>query len=144
MTRITTLDIAKLTPYALGFNDLFDGLLRQVEHAPTQGFPPYNIRQQDNKFQIEMALAGVELEDVDIETAEGVLTITHDPKSDKDEETNNMLHRGIAVRKFQRSFTLADDVVVNGARMKNGMLFIELEKIIPEEKQPKKIAISAN
>jgi molecular chaperone IbpA len=142
MNRLTTLDLNKLTPHALGFDSLFDGLLRQVEHAPQQGFPPYNIRQDENKFQIEMALAGVELDDLDIETAEGVLTIVHDPKSDSDEET--MLHRGIAIRKFKRSFTLADDVLVKGARMKNGMLFIELEKIIPEEKMPKKIAISSS
>lgn len=141
MNRLTTIDLNKLTPHSVGLDRLFDEMFRFADGQNTNaGFPPYNIRKQDNKFQIEMALAGVAQEDLDIETSNGVLTITHNPA--EQEEVGELIHRGVAVRKFKRSFTLADDVVVNGARMKNGMLYVELERIVPEEKQPKKIAIA--
>ena len=141
MTRLTSLDINKLTPYAVGFDRVFDNMFRYVEHTQNStGYPPYNIVKEDNHFRIEMALAGVKLADLDIEVAEGVLTISHDPK-DEGTETLQFMHRGIAQRKFKRNFTLADDVVVNGAKLENGMLYVSLERIIPEEKQPRKIAI---
>ena len=140
MTRLTTLDINKLTPYAVGFDRVFDNMHRYLEHqASSTGYPPYNIVKVGNQFQIEIALAGVKMEDLDVEVADGVLTITHDPADVQTEE--RFLHRGIAARKFKRNFTLADDVVVNGARLENGMLYIALERIIPEEKKPRKIAI---
>ena len=141
MNRLTTIDVSKLTPHSVGFDRLLDTMFRHADHqTQNAGFPPYNIRKHENTFQIEMALAGVAQEDLEIETSNGVLTISHDPT--EVEEQGELIHRGVAVRKFKRSFTLADDVVVNGARMKNGMLYIQLERIVPEEKQPKKIAIT--
>lgn len=141
MTRLTTLDINKLTPYAVGFDRVFDHMNRYMQaNAQSSGYPPYNIVKDGNLFQIEIALAGVRMDDLDIEVAEGVLTITHDPDTTEAEE-QRFVHRGIAARKFHRNFTLADDVVVNGARLENGMLYISLERIIPEEKKPRKIAI---
>ena len=141
MTRLTSLDINKLTPYALGFDRVFDNMARYMEHqSQSTGYPPYNIVKDGNNFQIEIALAGVKLADLDIEVAEGVMTISHDPQLDE-QDTNRFVHRGISKRKFKRSFTLAEDVVVNGAKLENGMLYIALERIIPEEKQPRKIAI---
>ena len=141
MTRLTSLDINKLTPYAVGFDRVFDNMARYMEHQTNStGYPPYNIVKDGNNFQIEIALAGVKMEDLDIETAEGVMTITHNPEVDH-KDASRFVHRGIAQRKFQRSFTLAEDVVVNGAKLENGMLYIALERIIPEEKQPRKIAI---
>jgi molecular chaperone IbpA len=68
------------------------------------------------------------------------MTISHEPQLDEG-DTSRFVHRGIAQRKFNRSFTLAEDVVVNGAKLENGMLYIALERIIPEEKKPRKIAI---
>ena len=133
MTRLTTLDINKLTPYAVGFDRVFDHMNRYMEHqSQSTGYPPYNIVKEGNHFQIEIALAGVKMEDLDVEVAEGVLTVTHDPKTAETEE-QRFVHRGIAARKFHRNFTLADDVVVNGARLENGMLYISLERIIPED-----------
>ncbi|MBL97912.1 MAG: heat-shock protein [Legionellales bacterium] len=141
MTRLTSLDINKLTPYAVGFDRVFDNMARYMEHqSQSTGYPPYNIVKDGNNFQIEIALAGVKLADLDIEVAEGVMTISHDPQLDE-QDTNRFVHRGISKRKFKRSFTLAEDVVVNGAKLENGMLYIALERIIPEEKQPRKIAI---
>ena len=144
MTRLTSLDINKLTPYAVGFDNVFDNFFKYIDHQTTStGYPPYNIVKEGNKFQIEIALAGVKLADLDIETSEGVLTISHN-HADVEEDAQDkweMIHRGIANRKFSRKFTLADDVVVNGAKLENGMLYIELERIIPEEKKPRKINI---
>ena len=141
MTRLTSLDINKLTPYAVGFDTVFHNMQRYIENNQNStGYPPYNIVKDGNNFQIEIALAGVKLADLDIETADGIMTITHNPHVDN-EDASRFVHRGIAQRKFQRSFTLAEDVVVNGAKLENGMLYISLERIIPEEKQPRKIAI---
>jgi molecular chaperone IbpA len=141
MTRLTSLDINKLTPYAVGFDTVFHNMQRYIENNQNStGYPPYNIVKDGNNFQIEIALAGVKLADLDIETADGIMTISHEPQLEEG-DTSRFVQRGIAQRKFKRSFTLAEDVVVNGAKLENGMLYIALERIIPEEKQPRKIAI---
>lgn len=141
MTRLTTLDLNKLTPYAVGFDKIFDDMFRYVDATKNStGYPPYNIRKNENKFQIEIALAGVRKEDLNITTENGQLSIEHNPVEVEDDVTE-WIHKGIAQRKFRRIWTLADDVVVNGATMENGMLYIELERIVPEEKQPKTINI---
>ena len=143
MNRLTTLDINKLTPYAVGFDRVFDNMMNYVEHQTSStGYPPYNIIRDGEKFQIEIALAGVKKEDVTITVAEGVLTIEHKPAGEEDLGNSwDWIHKGIAQRSFKRNFTLSDDIVVQGSRMENGMLYIELERIIPEEKKPKTIAI---
>ena len=140
MTRLTTFDLNKLTPHSVGFDRIFDDMFRYVEHSNNTGYPPYNIIQQEENFQIEMAVAGVTLEDLDIEVADGVLAIRYTPQEVEQPEWT-YIHKGVAQRRFERKFTLADDVVVNGARMENGMLYIELERIVPEEKKPRKIEI---
>jgi molecular chaperone IbpA len=142
MNRLTTLDINKLTPYAVGFDKVFDDMFRYVEHnTNSTGYPPYNITKDGDKFQIEIALAGIAKEDLEITVAEGVLTVEHNPEGEVESETFQWLHKGISQRKFKRNFTLSDDVVVNGSRMENGMLYIELERIVPEEKKPRTIEI---
>jgi len=131
-----------LTPYAVGFDRVFDRLNDYAMHQATStGFPPYNIRKDgDTNFTIELALAGMTRDDLEIEFAEGVLTVR---TTDKKEEVESaeLLHRGISFRKFSRKWTLADDIVVNGARMENGMLMVDLERIVPEEKKPRLIDI---
>ena len=143
MNRLTTLDINKLTPYAVGFDRVFDDMFKYIEHnTSSTGYPPYNIIRDGEKFQIEIALAGVKKEDVTITVAEGVLTIEHKPAGEEDLGNSwDWIHKGIAQRSFKRNFTLSDDIVVHGSRMENGMLYVELERIIPEEKKPKTIAI---
>ena len=142
MTRLTSLDINKLTPYAVGFDSVFDNLFNYMDHqASSTGYPPYNIIKNGDKFQIEIALAGVKMEDLDIEVAENVMTISHNPEDVEDENYGEILHRGISRRKFTRKFTLNDDIVVQDAKLDNAMLYIELERIVPEEKKPPKITI---
>ena len=150
MTNLSTLrnalqafDYNHMTPYAVGFDRTFDRLFDYVTHqAESTGYPPYNIQKtEDFKFEIEMALAGFDKKDIEIEVADGVLAI----KSVKDKDTGSTdehtLYKGISQRNFTRKFTLADDIVVNGAELKDGMLTISLERIVPEAKKPQLIAI---
>ena len=133
-------DTNQLTPYAVGFDRQFDRLWDYATHqAESTGFPPYNIvKDGDYNFTIEMALDGYSKKDIDVEVADGVLTIKSIKESNTDDDK---LYRGIANRQFTRKFTLADDIVVNDAKLVNGMLTIYLERIIPEEKKPRMITV---
>ena len=130
----------QLTPYAVGYDRIFDQLqLYAKNNLQSQGFPPYNIQKGgDTTYTIEMALAGFGKEDITVELTENALSVRSDKKDESDEYT---YHRGISYRKFDRKFTLADDIVVNSAGLENGMLTIELERIIPEEKKPRIIEV---
>ena len=134
-------DRSLLSPYTVGFDRMFDRLHdHYVLHQTNSGFPPYNIRQDDDyNFIIELALAGLSKDDLEVEVADGVLTVRSVEK--RSEEDGELLHRGISHRKFSRSWTLADDVVVKDAKMENGMLTVHLERVIPEEKKPRTISI---
>ena len=130
----------QLTPYAVGFDRVFDQLQNYVQHnAASSGFPPYNIRKGgEYNYVIEMALAGFSKDDIEVEVAEGLLTV----RSIKENDVNdNPQYRGISYRKFNRKFTLAEDIVVNDASLENGMLKIDLERIVPDAKKPRKITI---
>ena len=132
----------KLTPYAVGFDRVFDTLNRYVDNnVQSTGFPPYNIRKEgDYNYVIEMALAGFGKKDIEVEVADGTLSVRSVKEDDSDLD-DNQIYRGIAYRKFERKFTLADAVVVNGAKLENGMLLIDLERVVPEEKKPRLISV---
>ena len=129
----------QLTPYAVGYDKLFDNLSRYVDNnVSSTGFPPYNIRKEgDYHYVIEMALAGFSKEDIEVEVADGTLSV----RSDKNDDAADNLYRGISFRKFNRKFTLSDDIVVNDAALDNGMLTINLERVVPEEKKPRLIEV---
>ena len=131
-----------LTPYAVGFDRVFDQLQNYAEHnliPYNTGFPPYNIRKGgDYTFVIEMALAGFSKEDIEVELEDGLLTVRSIKEND---ENDSDIYRGISYRKFNRKFTLSDDIVVNDASLENGMLKIDLERIVPDAKKPRKITI---
>ena len=131
----------QLTPYAVGFDRVFDNLTRYVDNnATSTGYPPYNIRKEgEYNYAIEMALAGFAREDLEFEVADGLLSI-RSVKEKSDDDVSN-IYRGISFRKFVRKFTIADDIVVNGAKMENGMLSVDLERIVPEEKKPRLIEV---
>jgi molecular chaperone IbpA len=110
-------------------------------NAPT--FPFYNIvKQGKNKYDIELALAGYSKDDIEVNLEDGVLTIKS-KKEDKSEEKEDgeVIHKGIAKRYFSKAFTIADDVEVKGAELKDGLLKVSLERIIPESKKPRTIDI---
>src|SRR3954468_21075593 len=119
----------------------FDRLLGLLESASDQGYPPYNIERSDeNNYRVTIAVAGFGEKDLTAEVKDNVLTVTG-----KREESGKpaYLHQGIAGRAFERQFQLAEHVVVKGARLENGLLHIDLERVVPEEKKPRRIVINA-
>ena len=107
-------------------------------------YPPYNIRKtgKDN-YAIEVALAGFNKDDVEVEFEDNLLTVRtkHVGKSENKNEDGEVIHRGISQRQFARSFTIADDVKVNGAELKDGLLTIDCERILPDHKKKRLINI---
>ena len=138
-------DMEKALGFTVGFDSMFDRLFGALDHPNPnpnnkQGYPPYNIRKEgETKYFIEMAVAGFSEEDLEVELKEGILTVQSKPLNEEDETT--YVHRGIAKRTFERNFTLSDDVIVKGCGLINGMLTVELEKVIPEEKKSRLIPI---
>ena len=130
----------QLTPYAVGFDRIFDNLSRYTaDNVQSTGFPPYNIRKEgDYNYVIEMALAGFGKKDIEVEVADGTLSVRSIKENSEDDST---VYRGISYRKFERKFTMADDIVVNDAKLENGMLTVELERVVPEEKKPRLISV---
>ena len=140
MTNALTI-FNQLRPHTIGYDNIFEHFNEMFESPGLQSnYPPYDIiKLSDSKYDIQLALAGYSKEDIDIEVKENTLSI----KSVKKEEDDKVevLHRGIAKRHFERHFTIADDVKVNNATLKNGLLVISLERIIPEHKKPRTITI---
>jgi molecular chaperone IbpA len=131
-------DFAPYTRSTVGFDSLFNMLERTADAA--NGYPPYNIeRSDDTHYRITLAVAGFKEKDLSVETQNGVLTVTG-----RAEETTpaNFLYRGISGRQFERSFQLAEHVEVRSAKLENGLLQIDLERQIPEEMKPRRIAIN--
>jgi molecular chaperone IbpA len=133
-----------LSKSAIGFDSVFKKLNEISESLPKiPTYPPYNVRKVDeNKYVIEIAVAGFGQQDLELELQDGILTVKGQAASDGD--TENFLFKGIADRAFTRKFTLADTVEVKNADLMNGLLKIWLERFIPEEKKPKKININAD
>lgn len=118
----------------------FDRLIDLLESASDQGYPPYNIERSDeNNYRVTVAVAGFSEKDLSVDVKDRVLTIRG-----KHEEAQkaSYLHQGIAGRAFERNFQLAEHVEVKSARLENGLLHVDLERIVPEEKKPRKIAIN--
>ena len=131
----------KMDQFGFGFEDQLERLSQAHDHfLSSTSYPPYNIIKDDNTYRIEIALAGFKKEDVDVVLAKNVLTISgNTPKAEDDK---NIAYRGIATRKFKRSFALSDNTEVKAAKMEDGMLVIEIEKVVPEEDQERKISIN--
>ena len=133
-----TLDPSRINTYSIGFDRMFDNLMN-VPTAST--YPPYNIvKNEDDKFTLEIAVAGFSKDEIEIEFKESILKIESKSRPEGDDE-KEYLYKGISNKRFIKSFTLSDDVVVNGADMKDGILKIDMERIIPEEKKPRSIKI---
>ena len=131
----------QLTPYAVGYDRVFDQLQKYVtNNVQSSGFPPYNIQKGgDYNYTIEIALAGFSKDDIEVEVAENTLSVRSDKKAEPTDEFT--YHRGISYRRFDRKFPLADDIVVTAATLENGLHRIDLERIIPEEKKPRLIEV---
>ena len=136
-----------LRPFSIGFDDMFDqfeNLLGNGSLAMQSNYPPYNIRKTGkDKYSIEVALAGFSRKDVEVEFEDNLLTVRTKQvnKTEDNIENGEILHKGISQRQFARSFTIADDIKVNGAELKDGLLTIACERIVPEYKKKKLIEI---
>ena len=140
--RLNHLDIPNIHKFGIGFDSIFEDIHRLASVTGKDNYPPYNvIKIDDDHFFIELALAGIPRDALDIEVDQNQLTISTD-KAEYDEELE-YLQKGISQRGFSRSFTLADHVVVKGADMIDGVLKISLERQLPEELKPRKIDISS-
>ena len=127
-----------LSPFTVGFDNVFNNLER-VRSIPQTNYPPYNIRKGkvEDTFLIELAVAGFSEEDLTISVKESDLTI----EGDIGDKENGFIHQGISQRKFNRNFVLAEDVIVKGSDLSNGILTIYVERIVPEEKKSRTIEI---
>ena len=136
-----------LRPFSIGFDDMFDqfeNMLGNGGLSMQSNYPPYNIRRTgQDKYSIEVALAGFSKNDVEVEFEDNLLTVRTKQvdKSDNQNDDCEIIHKGISQRHFARSFTIADDVKVNGAQLKDGLLTIACERIVPEHKKRKLIEI---
>ena len=140
-----TFNFAPFYRSTVGFDRLFSTLDQLVGmDGPAPSYPPYNIeRTGENVYRISVAVAGFTDADVSIEAKENTLTIRGD-KQLNDEETRELLYRGIAARNFERSFQLADHVEVRGASLENGLLHVDLVREIPEVMKPRVIPIMSS
>jgi molecular chaperone IbpA len=138
-------DFSPLYRSTVGFDRLFTMLDSLAQPDGAQTYPPYNIeRTGEDAYRISMAVAGFSDEEISIEAHRNVLTVKGERKDEGTGEGSELLYRGIASRAFERRFQLADHVDVVGATLKNGLLFVDLKRNIPEELKPRKIAITAS
>ena len=136
----------QLRPVTVGFDNVFDHFERMFENdiyrmPSATNFPPYNIvKTGEYTYDVELALAGFSKNDIDVEYKDNMLTVKSKEKA-KDDDVDGMLHRGISKRWFSKAFTIADDVEVKGAELKDGLLKISMERIIPEGKKARTIEV---
>ena len=136
----------QLRPVTVGFDPIFDRFESMMNdeffQVPTTNYPPYNIvRTGDYTYDIELALAGFGKKDIDVQYEDGVVTVKSIHKAEDKDEKDGVQYRGISKRQFTKSFTFADDVQVNGAELKDGLLKISMERIIPEAKNARSIDV---
>lgn len=137
-TRRYTADLLN-DPFFIGFDSVFNKL-EQIGKTNVTNYPPYNlIKTGEDTYLIELAVAGFDEKDFDIELHDGVLTIS--AQVNESDTPTHYLHKGIAARSFVRKFTLADTIEVGSVGLSQGVLTVELLNVVPDEKKPKKILI---
>ena len=138
-TNFTAGDLERFMGLSIGFDSMFNRMMNFPSTQQESGYPPYNIRKVDDyNYVIEIALAGFSESDIEVEVADGVISVRSlGEKGKQNLDTPDYVHRGIANRSFSKSWTLSDDMVVKGAEFQNGLLNINLEKVVPEEKKPR-------
>jgi len=139
----------RLRPVTVGYDNIFDHFERMFDddlfmNSMPANYPPYNIvKTGENQYNVEVALAGFSKDDIDVQYADGLLTIKSKDKKEPEatDKDGNEIHKGISKRYFSKSFTIADDVEVKGAELKDGLLKVSMERIIPDGKKPRTIEI---
>ena len=137
-------DFSPLSRTTVGFDRLFNTLDQVAQFDAAQSYPPYNIeRTSENHYRVTVAVAGFSEKDLNVELRDGILTVAGKHEDAPKADGKNVLYQGIAGRAFERRFRLADHVEVRAAKLENGLLHVELEQIVPEEKKPRRIVINA-
>ena len=135
-----------LRPFSVGFDSIFEEFDRMLESTEryNSNYPPYNIRKiNENDYKIEVALAGYSKDDIELELKDSTLTVRNKQKEKVvNDDSNGVIHKGISTRQFKRAFTISEDIKVKNAELQNGLLNIDLERIIPDEKKARLINIS--
>jgi len=130
----------------VGFDSIFEEFDRMLESTErhNSNYPPYNIRKiNENDYKIEVALAGYSKDDIELELKDSTLTVRNKAKEKiVNEDSNGVIHKGISTRQFERAFTISEDIKVKNAELNNGLLNIDLERIVPEEKRARLININ--
>ena len=141
MTQLQRFDTTALNRALIGFDRIFDDIDRRFAAQVTSNYPPYNIAKVgDNRYQIDIAVTGFMKEEVVVTVEANELTVRGERKRD-DDAAVEYLHRGLALRDFERTFTLAEHMKVLSASVRNGILHIEIEREIPEALKPRVVDI---
>lgn len=136
------IDFGPLNRFTVGLEDMFDEITRLSHSQQESNYPPYNIiRYNEDSFAIEVAVAGFDQSEIDVNVENNHLTISGN-RADKSTLESTYVHRGISARNFTKTFTLGNYIEVNGATIKNGMLTISLTRLVPEALKPRKISIT--
>lgn len=144
MTTSTLSLFNKLRPVSVGFDSVFDHFESMFNESPSlhTNYPPYDIVKTDeHSYVIELAVAGFSKKDIKVTVENGVLTVESDREGNAESSGQEIIHRGISKRYFKKSFSISDDVEIRGAELKDGLLRIYMEKIIPESRKRKEISI---
>ena len=135
-----------LRPFSVGFDSIFEEFDRVLESTErhNSNYPPYNIHKiSENHYKIAVDLAGYSKDDIELELKDSTLTVRNKQKEKVvNDDSNGVIHKGISTRQFERAFTISEDIKVKNAELQNGLLNIDLERIIPEEKKARLINIS--
>ena len=129
---------------SVGFDSVFDHFESMFNESPSlhTNYPPYDILKTDeHSYVIELAVAGFSKKDIAVTVENGVLTVESDREGSAESSGQEIIHRGISKRYFKKSFSISDDVEIRGAELKDGLLRISMEKIIPESRKRKEISI---
>jgi molecular chaperone IbpA len=141
MTQLTRYDVNSLNRALVGFDRIFDDMERRFANQISNNYPPFNIaRVAENLYDISIAVTGFDKDEITVQIEQNELTVKGERKTSED-PTPEYLHRGLALRDFERTFTLAEHMKVKKAEIKNGILLIQIEREIPESAKPKIIDI---
>jgi len=143
MTKITTFDLSPFYRTSIGVDRLFDRIINQIDTAASNNYPPYNIvKTGDNTFELQLAVAGFREGEISITVKDGVCTVSGEQGERELPQGHEYFYQGISARRFVRSWPLGEYVEVRAAEMRDGILTVHLEQVLPESARPKNIAIS--
>lgn len=142
VSRFDTNSLAQLNRALVGFDRLFDGFETRFANQLATNYPPHNVvKLDDSRYAIEIAVAGFKRHEINVEIEQEVLTVRGETETPNENASRQYLHRGLSSRNFERSWQLAEHMVVEGAEMKDGILTVSLKYVIPEEKKARVIDI---